>query len=101
MKAAKLQKRDDKTKDLVAKRIQTTGLVNGRWTVLPRNYKFPNGMTMMHLIDSWLLWATEDTSFCDIASKQSNRTATKGASENEGNYDAREKAWSERGILGW
>lgn len=55
VKAAKLRKRDDKTKDLVAKRVQTAGLVNGRWTVLPRNYKFPNGMTMMHLIDSWLL----------------------------------------------
>ena len=52
VKVAKQQKRNNKTKDLVAKRVHTTGLINGRWTVMPRDYTFTNGMTMAHLIDS-------------------------------------------------
>ena len=55
VKAAKQRKRNDKTMDLVAKRVQTDGLVNGRWNVFPGGYKFPDGMTMAHLIDSWIL----------------------------------------------
>ena len=55
VKSAKQWKRNDKTKDLVAKRVQTSGLVNGRWTFFPEDYKFPNVMTMAHLIDSWIL----------------------------------------------
>ena len=51
----KNRKRDDKMRALVESRVQTAGLVNGRWTVLPREYKFPHGMTMEHLIDFWLL----------------------------------------------
>ena len=39
----------------MAKRVQTAGLINGRWTVLPRYYTFTNGMTMAHLIGRWLL----------------------------------------------
>ena len=55
VKATKQRKRNDKTKDLVAKRVHTSGLVNRRWTVLPRDYTFPNVSTMVQLIDSWLL----------------------------------------------
>ena len=54
VKAVKQRKSNEKTKDLVAKRVQAAGLVNGRWIVLPRGYKFPNGMTMAHLIYSQL-----------------------------------------------
>ena len=50
------QKRDEKTKLLIKNRVQTAGLVNGRWTVLPRDFKFEKGMTVKHLIDSLFLW---------------------------------------------
>ncbi len=49
----KRQKKEAATKRLVQNRTQTVGLVNGRWTVLPRNYEFSKGMTMEHLINSW------------------------------------------------
>lgn len=55
----KRQKKEAATKRLVQNRTQTVGLVNGRWTVLPRNYEFPKGMTMEHLINSWLLSDTQ------------------------------------------
>ena len=48
IKYAKQRKRNDKTKDLVEKRVQTYGLINGRWKVLPSDYKFPNIMTIYH-----------------------------------------------------
>ena len=55
VKSVKQQKRNDKTKYLVVGKVQTSVLVNGIWTVFPRDYKFPNGMKMAHLIDSCIL----------------------------------------------
>ena len=55
VRVLKRQKREATTKRLVQSRTQTVGLVNGRWTVLPRDYEFPKGMTIEHLINSWLL----------------------------------------------
>ena len=88
----------------MAKRVQTAGLINGIWTVFPRDYKFPNGMTMAHLVDSWLLSDGQQRIppfFFNVASKPSNKRATKGASKNKGYYDACEKAWSVNGMLDW
>ena len=56
IRAIKQQKRDAKTKSLIENRVQRAGLVNGRWTVFPRDFKFGKGMTVKHLIaDSWFL----------------------------------------------
>jgi hypothetical protein len=68
----KRQKKEAATKRLVQNRTQTVGLVNGRWTVLPRNYEFPKGMTMEHLINSWLLSDTQTRipPFCTLNPSQ-------------------------------
>ena len=55
VRVLKRQKQEATTKRLVQSRTETVGLVNGRWTVLPRKYEFPKGMTIEHLINSWLL----------------------------------------------
>ena len=55
IRSIKRQKRDAKTKLLIENRVQRAGLVNGRWTVLPQDFKFRKGMTAKHLIDSWFL----------------------------------------------
>ena len=54
MRSIKRQKRDAKTKLLIENRVQRAGLVNGRWTVLPRDFKFGKGMTVKLLTaGSW------------------------------------------------
>ena len=75
----KRQKREATTKRLVQSRTQTVGLVNGRWTVLPRDYEFPKGMTIEHLINSWLLFDSQMRipSYCILNASQLNEKQQK------------------------
>ena len=97
------RKRNDKTKDLVAKRVQTAGLVNMIWTVLPRDYKFPNGMPMAHLIDSWLLSDGQQRipTFVMLQASYLTKAQQEVCRKMKAVMMICEKAWSENGMLGW
>ena len=55
VKKIKRKQRDLDTKRLVEARVQKVGFVGGRWTPLPRDFKFPRGMTMLDLIGNWYI----------------------------------------------
>ena len=55
VKKIKRKQRELDTKRLVEARVQKVGLVDGRWTPLPRDFKFPRGMTMLDLIGNWYI----------------------------------------------